>query len=77
MRGDLAAAEKLLRDAIANRKPLPVIDDDERRERSFAPVLLTIVLARQGKSAEAQELIKPIAELYRGLAKRNKDDQTF
>lgn len=77
MLGDLPGAEKFLRDAIASRNPVPVIDDGERRERSSAPVLLTVVLGREGRYAEAQQLIKPIAELYQRLAKLNKDDQTF
>lgn len=77
MLGDLSGAEKLLRDAIANRDPVPAADDGERREKSSAPVLLALVLGRQGKYAQAQEVIKPVTELYGQLAKLNRDDQTF
>lgn len=73
--GDDTAAEKAMRDALAARTYFPSTNNADRREIAEVSTLLAMSLARQGRMAEAREVIAPVVELHRGLAAHNKDDQ--
>ncbi len=74
LRGDYAAAEKTMRDALADRNHYPSTNDADRRDIAEVSTVLAMSLASQGKLAEARAAIAPVVQLHRGLAARNKDD---
>ena len=73
---DLAAAEENARAAVGYRKLLPARSMLERRAAAADSTLHAIVLARLGRVAEAQQLIKPVVEFHRTLAAMRHDNQT-
>jgi tetratricopeptide (TPR) repeat protein len=75
LRGDYAAAEKAMRDALAARTHVPSTNNADRREIAEVSTLLAMSLASQGKMAEARTVIAPVVQLHRDLAAHNKDDQ--
>jgi len=74
LRGDYTAAEKAMRDVLAARTHFPSTNNSDRREVAEVSTLLAMSLARQGKIAEAREVIAPVVKLHRDLATHNKDD---
>jgi tetratricopeptide (TPR) repeat protein len=72
--GDYTAAEKAMRDALAARAHFPSTNNADRREIAEVSTLLAMSLARQGRIAEAREVIAPVVKLHRDLATHNKDD---
>jgi tetratricopeptide (TPR) repeat protein len=75
MLGDYAGAERAARDALEARARWPVQNDQERRDRAEASIGLALALARQGRAAQALEVINPVVKLQRELAARNHGDQ--
>ena len=63
------------RDALEARARWPVQNDQERRDRAEASIGLALALARQGRAAQALEVINPVVKLRRELAARNHGDQ--
>jgi tetratricopeptide (TPR) repeat protein len=74
LHGDYIAAEKAMRDALAARTRYPSANNADRREAAEVSTLLAMSLARQGRIAEAREVIVPVVKLHRDLAAHNKDD---
>ena len=73
--GDYPGAERAARDALAARARWPVQNDQERRDQAEASIGLALALARQGRGAQALEVIDPVVKLHRELAARNHGDQ--
>jgi tetratricopeptide (TPR) repeat protein len=71
-----ADAEADVRQAIAHRNSIPPRSLDEQREAMDDQILLAIAIARQGRRAEAQQVIAPALKFHRDLAARGGDDQT-
>jgi tetratricopeptide (TPR) repeat protein len=74
LRGEYAAAEKAMRDALAARTHVPSTNNGDRRDIAEVSTLLAMSLARQGKLAEARAVMAPVVQLHRDLAAHNKDD---
>ena len=74
MLGDYSAAERVLRAALAARTHWPVRNNSDRREQAEVSTYLAMAIARQGRLAEAQSVIAPVAAMHRELAARNHDD---
>jgi tetratricopeptide (TPR) repeat protein len=73
--GDYAAAEKSMRAALASRKVWGTQAIPDRRDLGEVTTWLAMAVARQGKLAEAADLIRPVVQFRRELAARNHGDQ--
>jgi tetratricopeptide (TPR) repeat protein len=67
MLGDYAAAESAVRKSMAVQRQLTDRTLDRLRDVAQAQALLGMILARQGKSADAQQAVAPALNLYRDL----------
>jgi hypothetical protein len=70
---DLDKAEAAARKAVENRKPTPVIGYFEQLESSRERILLALILARRGKTADALALAEPEIKAHRALLPRSDD----
>ena len=73
--GDYAAAERAEREALAARKIWGTQAIPDQRDLGEVSTWLALALVRQGKSAEAAQLIGPVVKFQRELAARNHGDQ--
>lgn len=73
--GDFASAEKAWRVALADRQRRSSGNQDDSRDLADLRTDVAMALAREGQQAEADTLIRPITELFKGLAARNHGDQ--
>ncbi len=73
--GDFAAAETSARAILADQKGLPKWDGPfgSDRDRAGFEVLLAAAVARQGRSAEAREILKPALKYHRDQYARRHD----
>ena len=74
MLGDYAAAERAERAAMASRKHTPIEAVGDRRDVGELSTWLAMAIARQGRVAEAAQLIGPVVKFQRALAARNHGD---
>jgi hypothetical protein len=74
-RGDYTTAEKSMRAALASRKVWGTQAIPDRRDLSEVTTWLAMAVARQGRLAEAADLIRPTVQFRRELAARNHGDQ--
>ena len=74
-RGDFAAAERALREAVAAHARLPFRALNDRRDEAEVSTYLAMSLARLGKAAEAQQAIAPTLTFARELGARNHEDE--
>jgi tetratricopeptide (TPR) repeat protein len=75
MLGDPAATEKSMRAALAMRKNWPTHNDFDRRDEARIATLLAMALAREGHTADAEQVITPVVKFHRELAARNHGDE--
>lgn len=75
MLGDPAAAERSMRTALELHKQWPTQAESDRRDEARLSTLLAMSLAREGRAAEAKQVISPVVKLHRGLAARNHGDE--
>ncbi|MDB6084911.1 MAG: hypothetical protein JWN43_2792 [Gammaproteobacteria bacterium] len=73
--GDYAAAERAMREALDARRRWPLDTVSDRRQQGEVLTVLAMSLARQGRGAEAAQVILPVVRLHRDLAARNHGDQ--
>jgi tetratricopeptide (TPR) repeat protein len=74
-RGEPAAAERSERQALDARNAAGAQSVSDRREVGESRVWLAMAVARQGRLAEAAELIAPVVAFQRELALKNHGDQ--
>ncbi len=72
---DYQGAERAARDALEWRGRWPVQNDGERRDQAEVATGLALAVMRQGRAAEALEVINPVVKFHRELAARNHGDQ--
>ncbi len=72
--GDFAAAEKAERMALERRRPWATDQVPDQRDLAEFSTWLAMAVARQGRTAEAAQLIAPVVKYQRELAKRNHGD---
>jgi AAA+ ATPase superfamily predicted ATPase len=75
MLGDYAAAERTMRVALEARQRWPLNTVFDRRQQGEVLIALAMSLARQGRTADATQVINPVVQLHRELAARNQGDQ--
>jgi hypothetical protein len=75
MLGDYAAAERTMRVALEARQRWPLNTVFDRRQQGEVLIALAMSLARQGRTADATQVINPVVQLHRELAARNHGDQ--
>jgi hypothetical protein len=75
MLGDFAAAEKSMREALEMHKRWPTHNDFDRRDEARMATLLAMALAREGRAAEAENVITPVVKFHRELTARNHGDE--
>jgi tetratricopeptide (TPR) repeat protein len=75
MLGDPAAAERSMRTALELHKQWPTQAESDRRDEARLSTLLAMSLAREGRAAEAKQVIGPVVKFHRGLAARNHGDE--
>jgi len=73
--GNYVAAEADEREALAARKIWGTQAIPDQRDLGEVSTWLAMALARQGKRAEAAQLIGPVVKFQRGLASRNRSDR--
>jgi len=73
--GNYGAAEADEREALAARKIWGTQAIPDQRDLGEVSTWLAMALARQGKTAEAAQLIGPVVKFQRGLAGRNRSDR--
>jgi hypothetical protein len=73
--GDYASAEVDEREALAARKIWGTEAIPDQRDLGEVSTWLAMALAREGKTAEAAQLIGPVVKFQRGLAGRNRSDK--
>src|SRR5258708_36568554 len=73
--GNYVAAEADEREALAARKIWGTQAIPDQRDLGEVSTWLAMALARQGKTAEAAQLIGPVVKFQRGLASRNRSDR--
>jgi hypothetical protein len=74
-RGDYAAAEKAVREAIEFRKIMSTGAVQDVRDLDELATWLTLALVRQGHVSEAAQTIAPVVTFQRGLAAKNHGDR--
>jgi hypothetical protein len=72
---DYAAAEKLEREALVNRRVWGTKATSDLRDLGELSTWLAMAVARQGRTAEAEALIEPVVKFQRELATRNHGDK--
>jgi hypothetical protein len=60
---------------LALHKQWPTDADDDRRDGARVSTLLAVALAREGRAADAREIITPVVKFHRELAARNHGDE--
>ncbi len=73
--GDYAAAERAMRAALSSRKIWGTQAIPDRRDLGEVTTWLAMAVARQGRLAEAANLIRPVVQFRRELAAKNHGDQ--
>jgi len=73
--GEYAAAEQTLRAALDAHKGYPDVTTQDHRDVAATKTLLALSVARQGRAAEAEQLIDPVVTMHRALAARNHGDR--
>jgi hypothetical protein len=73
---DYATAERAMTRVLEIRTHQPWLEQGDRRDVGYERAFAALVLARQGRQAEAQKLIAPVLEFERGLSPKNQDDPT-
>ncbi|HEY4445142.1 MAG TPA: hypothetical protein VGN30_12730, partial [Steroidobacteraceae bacterium] len=73
--GDYAAAERAERAAIEARKHSPDDAVSDQRDMGELSTWLSMAVARQGRLAEAAQLIAPVVKFQREIAAKNHGDQ--
>jgi tetratricopeptide (TPR) repeat protein len=73
---DYSTAERAMSRVLEIRTHQPWLEQGDRREVGYERAFAALVLARQGRQAEAQKLIAPVLEFERGLSPKNRDDPT-
>jgi tetratricopeptide (TPR) repeat protein len=77
MLGDYSAAEAALRKSMANQARLTEVTLDRQRDVAQSQILLAMILARQGRQADAQRAAAPALRLHRELhARKDNEDLT-
>ena len=71
---DYATAERAERAALEGRQKLGTKSVDDQRTLGGPTTWLAMAIARQGRAAEAAQLITPVVKFERGLAARNHGD---
>ena len=74
MLGDFAAAERAERASMAARRHTPIEAVGDRRDMAELSVWLAMATARQGRVAEAAQIIAPVVKFQRDLAAKNHGD---
>jgi tetratricopeptide (TPR) repeat protein len=74
MLGDYPAAEAALKKSMTSQALLTDVTMDRQRDVAQSQILLAMILARQGKQADAQRAVAPALKLHRELQAR-KDNQ--
>jgi hypothetical protein len=75
MLGDPAAAERSMRAALEIHKRWATQTDFDRRDEARVSTLLAMALAREGRAADAAQVIDPVVKFQRELAARNHGDE--
>jgi tetratricopeptide (TPR) repeat protein len=73
--GDYADAERAERASIAARRHTPIEAVSDRRDIAELSTWLALAVARQGRLAEAAQLIAPVVKFHRELAVKNRGDE--
>jgi hypothetical protein len=73
--GKFAAAEKDERDALAARKIWGTQATPDQRDLGESSTWLAMAISRQGRTAEARDIIAPVIRFQRTLAARNRSDR--
>jgi tetratricopeptide (TPR) repeat protein len=77
IQGDYAAAEAALRKAMTFQQQLTERTLDRQRDVAQSQILLAMILARQGKHSDAQQVVAPALKLNRDLyARKDNEDLT-
>jgi hypothetical protein len=74
MLGDYAAAERAERASMEARKRTPIEAVSDRRDVGELSTWLAMAIARQGRTAEAAQVIAPVVSFQRELAAKNHGD---
>jgi tetratricopeptide (TPR) repeat protein len=74
-RGDFAKAEKDELEALAARKIWGTTATPDQRDIAASSTWLAMSVSRQGRAAEALQIIAPVVKLERELTARNHGDQ--
>jgi hypothetical protein len=72
--GDYAAAERAEKASMEARKHTPIEAVGDRRDMGELSTWLAMAIARQGRAAEAAQLIGPVVKFQRDLAAKNHGD---
>ena len=72
--GDYAAAERAERASMASREHTPIEAVADRRDMGELSTWLAMAIARQGRVAEAAQVIAPVVKFQRELAAKNHGD---
>ena len=73
--GKFATAEKDERDALVARKIWGTQATPDQRDLAESSTWLAMAVARQGRSAEAQDIVAPVVKFQRELVARNRSDR--
>ena len=77
MLGDYAAAETALKKSMTAQQQLTERTLDRERDVAQSQILLAMILARQGRQADAQQAVAPALKLHRDLhARKDNEDLT-
>jgi len=74
MLGDYAGAERAERASMESRKHTPIEAVGDRRDMGELSTWLAMAIARQGRLAEAAQVIAPVVRFQRELAAKNHGD---
>jgi len=75
MLGDYAGSERAERASMEDRKHAPIEAVSDRRDMGELSTWLAMAIARQGRLAEAAQVIEPVVKFQRELAAKNHGDQ--
>jgi tetratricopeptide (TPR) repeat protein len=77
MLGDYPAAEVAVKKSMTYQQQIPDRTLDRQRDVAQNQILLAMILARQGKQADAQQIVAPALKLHRDLhARKGNEDLT-
>ena len=73
--GDFAATERAMRDSIAARNTWPSQSLGDQRDKASLSTWLALALVRQGRRADAAQIIDPVVKFELELAHNNHGDR--